>query len=100
MSTKVHLSSTETLATTAASRLAPRTTLLHLIPGVLLFAAVGLAGKFVEQPITRYGKAHYLVLPNVEYVLMGHPLWRGDLWRGDREHRRPAAHLPRWCGNV
>ncbi len=60
---------TETLAATAASRLAPRTTLLDLVPGVLLLAAVGFAGKFTEQSINRYGKAHHLVLPNIEYVL-------------------------------
>src|SRR5215813_4196093 len=42
---------------------------LRLIPGVLLLAAVGYAGKFIEQFIGRYGKAHHLVLPNIEYVL-------------------------------
>lgn len=41
----------------------------RMIPGVLLLAAVGLAGKFLEQSIARYGKAHHLVLPNIEYVL-------------------------------
>src|SRR6201996_5494668 len=40
-----------------------------LIPGVLLLAAVGYAGKFIEHFITAYGKAHHLVLPNIEYVL-------------------------------
>jgi uncharacterized integral membrane protein (TIGR00698 family) len=40
-----------------------------LMPGVLLLAAVGLAGKFLEQFIARYGKAHHMVLPNIEYVL-------------------------------
>jgi len=39
------------------------------VPGILLLAAVGYAGKFVEQFIARYGKAHHLVLPNIEYVL-------------------------------
>jgi uncharacterized integral membrane protein (TIGR00698 family) len=42
---------------------------LRLIPGVLLLAAVGYAGKFIEQFIAHYGKAHHLVLPNIEYVL-------------------------------
>jgi uncharacterized integral membrane protein (TIGR00698 family) len=41
----------------------------QLLPGLLLLAVVGLAGKFVEQSITRYGKAHHLTLPNIEYVL-------------------------------
>jgi uncharacterized integral membrane protein (TIGR00698 family) len=40
-----------------------------LLPGVLLLAAVGYGGKFIEQFIARYGKAHHLVLPNIEYVL-------------------------------
>lgn len=40
-----------------------------LVPGVLLLFAVGYAGKWIEQFIARYGKAHHLVLPNVEYVL-------------------------------
>ncbi len=42
---------------------------LGLIPGILLLAAVGYAGKFIEQSISHYGKAHHLVLPNIEYVL-------------------------------
>lgn len=40
-----------------------------LLPGILLLGAVGFAGKFIEQFIARYGKAHHLVLPNIEYVL-------------------------------
>jgi uncharacterized integral membrane protein (TIGR00698 family) len=43
--------------------------IVSLLPGVLLLAAVGYAGKFIEQSIARYGKAHHLVLPNIEYVL-------------------------------
>ncbi len=42
---------------------------LELIPGVALLAVVGFAGKFTEQSIARYGKAHHLILPNIEYVL-------------------------------
>jgi uncharacterized integral membrane protein (TIGR00698 family) len=42
---------------------------VRLLPGLLLLAAVGWAGKFVEQSIARYGKAHHLTLPNIEYVL-------------------------------
>jgi len=41
----------------------------RLLPGLLLLAAVGFAGKVVEQSIARYGKAHHLTLPNIEYVL-------------------------------
>jgi uncharacterized integral membrane protein (TIGR00698 family) len=40
-----------------------------LLPGILLLAVVGYAGKFIEQFIAHYGKAHHLVLPNIEYVL-------------------------------
>jgi uncharacterized integral membrane protein (TIGR00698 family) len=40
-----------------------------LIPGILLLAVVGYAGKFIEQSIAHYGKAHHVVLPNIEYVL-------------------------------
>src|SRR6204780_3208387 len=41
----------------------------RLLPGLFLLTAVGWAGKFVEQSIARYGKAHHLTLPNIEYVL-------------------------------
>ena len=40
-----------------------------LIPGVALLAILGYAGKVTEQSIARYGKAHHLFLPNIEYVL-------------------------------
>jgi uncharacterized integral membrane protein (TIGR00698 family) len=39
------------------------------VPGVLLLAAIGWLGKFIEQSANAYGKAHHLHLPNVEYVL-------------------------------
>jgi uncharacterized integral membrane protein (TIGR00698 family) len=44
-------------------------TLVRLIPGMLLLTAIGYAGKFTEQSIAAYGKAHHLALPNIEYVL-------------------------------
>ena len=34
-----------------------------------MLAAIGYAGKFTEQSIAKYGKAHHLTLPNIEYVL-------------------------------
>ncbi len=43
--------------------------LLGLLPGIALLFVVGYAGKFIEQSIARYAKAHHLILPNVEYVL-------------------------------
>jgi uncharacterized integral membrane protein (TIGR00698 family) len=39
------------------------------VPGILLLAVVGYAGKFIEHFIATYGKEHHLVLPNIEYVL-------------------------------
>jgi len=59
---------TETL-TTPASKNSRGKSLLALIPGLLLLLVVGYAGKFIEQSISRYGKAHHLTLPNIEYVL-------------------------------
>lgn len=39
---------------------------LFLIPGILLLAAVGYGGKFIEQFIARYAKAHHhLVCPTL-----------------------------------
>jgi len=42
---------------------------VHLVPGTLLLAIIGFAGKVTEQSIAGYGKAHHLTLPNIEYVL-------------------------------
>ena len=44
-------------------------TWMELAPGLLLLGAVGFAGKATEQAISSYGRAHNLVLPNIEYVL-------------------------------
>ena len=65
------------MATTASSANSiplPRTAgllrrFIELIPGLLLLAAVGFAGKIIEQSIARYTKAHHIVFPNIEYVL-------------------------------
>lgn len=43
--------------------------IVELIPGLLLLTAVGFAGKFIEQSIARYTKAHHITFPNIEYVL-------------------------------
>jgi uncharacterized integral membrane protein (TIGR00698 family) len=43
--------------------------LVALIPGLLLLAAVGYAGKFIEQTIAAYTKSHHITFPNIEYVL-------------------------------
>jgi uncharacterized membrane protein YadS len=36
---------------------------------LLVLGVIGYAGKFTEQAIAAYGKAHHLTLPNIEYVL-------------------------------
>src|SRR5271163_3419496 len=43
--------------------------LLGLVPGVLLLAAIGYAGKFLEHFLNTYAKAHHWTFPNIEYVL-------------------------------
>src|ERR1700751_145481 len=43
--------------------------ILDLLPGLLLLAAVGYAGKFIEQFISTYTKSHHITFPNIEYVL-------------------------------
>src|SRR5260221_9570769 len=42
---------------------------LRLIPGVLLLAAVGYAGKLLEKNVGAYARAHHWTFPNIEYVL-------------------------------
>jgi len=41
----------------------------RLIPGVLLLAVIGYAGKLMEQSIAAYARTHHMALPNIEYVL-------------------------------
>jgi uncharacterized integral membrane protein (TIGR00698 family) len=62
-------SAIRTSAPTIKTETAPPASAAALIPGILLLAVVGYAGKFIEQFIAHYGKAHHLVLPNIEYVL-------------------------------
>src|SRR6202051_2923260 len=47
----------------------PALAFLRLIPGVLLLAAVGYAGKLLEKNVGAYAKAHHWTFPNIEYVL-------------------------------
>jgi len=42
---------------------------LKLLPGVLLLAGVGYAGKLLEANVGKYAKAHHWTFPNIEYVL-------------------------------
>jgi hypothetical protein len=47
----------------------PALRILRVIPGILLLAAVGCAGKLLEQNVGAYAKAHHWTFPNIEYVL-------------------------------
>jgi uncharacterized integral membrane protein (TIGR00698 family) len=40
-----------------------------LLPGIILLAAVGYVGKFIEHFLNTYTKAHHITFPNIEYVL-------------------------------
>jgi len=62
-------SAIRTSTPTIKTETVPPASAAALIPGILLLAVVGYAGKFIEQFIAHYGKAHHLVLPNIEYVL-------------------------------
>lgn len=42
---------------------------LRLVPGVLLLAAIGYAGKLLEANVGKFAKAHHWTFPNIEYVL-------------------------------
>jgi len=57
------------IAVPQAPSLPPALTLLRVVPGVLLLGAIGYLGKFIEQSINAYAKAHHLTIPNIEYVL-------------------------------
>src|SRR6202140_4819671 len=47
----------------------PALQFLRVIPGVVLLAAVGYAGKLLERNVGTYAKAHHWTFPNIEYVL-------------------------------
>src|SRR6267154_1983507 len=47
----------------------PALRFLRVIPGIFLLAAVGYAGKLLEQNVGAYAKAHHWTFPNIEYVL-------------------------------
>src|SRR6266566_2237053 len=44
-------------------------TILRLIPGILLLAGVGYAGKLLEKFLNAYAKTHHWTFPNIECVL-------------------------------
>src|ERR1700720_3476666 len=47
----------------------PALRFLKIVPGVLLLAAVGYAGKLLERNVGKYAKTHHWTFPNIEYVL-------------------------------
>jgi uncharacterized integral membrane protein (TIGR00698 family) len=59
----------DAIALPQAPPLSIRSQFFRLIPGVALLAAIGYAGKFLEQNIGAYAKSHHRVFPNIEYVL-------------------------------
>lgn len=59
----------ETFVIPKAKPAPPNLQFLRLVPGVLLLAAIGYAGKLLEQNVGTYAKAHHWIFPNIEYVL-------------------------------
>src|SRR5258708_15906698 len=47
----------------------PALQFVKIIPGVLLLAAVGYAGKLLGANVGKYAKAPHWTFPNIEYVL-------------------------------
>jgi len=42
---------------------------LRIVPGVLLLAGIGYAGKILEHSVNAYAKSRHWTFPNIEYVL-------------------------------
>src|SRR5258707_1834837 len=59
----------DAIALPQARPVQPAVQFLRVIPGVLLLAAVGYAGKLLEKNVGAYAKAHHWTFPNIEYVL-------------------------------
>ena len=59
----------DAIAIPQAPSISIRTQFFRLIPGVALLAAIGYAGKFLEQNLGAYAKSHHWIFPNIEYVL-------------------------------
>jgi uncharacterized integral membrane protein (TIGR00698 family) len=59
----------DTIALPQTTPAQPALQFLRVIPGVLLLAAVGFAGKLLERNVGNFAKAHHWTFPNIEYVL-------------------------------
>jgi hypothetical protein len=55
-----------TLALPHVQTVRPVHRLIKLVPGILLLAAIGYFGKFIEQSISAYSKANHLHVPDIE----------------------------------
>src|SRR6266481_5712697 len=60
----------ETIAVAQVQPVQPALKFVRVIPGVLLLAAIGYAGKLLEQNVGAYAKAHHWVFPDVEYAIL------------------------------
>jgi uncharacterized integral membrane protein (TIGR00698 family) len=47
----------------------PGVSVVRLVPGIVLLAVIGYAGKIIEHTLNTYAKTHHLTFPNIEYVL-------------------------------
>src|ERR1700731_52431 len=47
----------------------PNLQFLRVIPGILLLAAIGYAGKLLEQNVGKYANLNHWLFSNIEYVL-------------------------------
>jgi uncharacterized integral membrane protein (TIGR00698 family) len=59
----------DTIALPQVTPAQPALQFFRVVPGVLLLAAVGYAGKLLERNVGAYAKAHHWTFPNIEYVL-------------------------------
>ena len=68
---------------------------LRSFPALLLLAAIGFAGKFIEQSIAAYTKVSPPHVPQYRIRSLGNRDWPGYL-----QHRRNSARLRTRCGNL
>jgi uncharacterized integral membrane protein (TIGR00698 family) len=59
----------EAIAVPQVRPVQPALRFLKIIPGVVLLAAIGYAGKLLEQNVGAYARSHHWLFPNIEYVL-------------------------------
>src|SRR6266446_7212799 len=67
--TEMRWSMASSIAISQVHPVNPALRFLKIVPGVLLPAAVGYAGKLLEANVGKYAKAHHWTFPNIEYVL-------------------------------